>query len=260
MGPWRPVLVGVIALVAIAAAGTAAASSWVVLPPFVAAVAVLVTAAMRVDYFGLRRRTTDWHGQVATGRAAWARMRALEEQFARERRAGSVTTATTARALLIAQAELDALGRARELVDFLATDATTRVRRDPCADALRALALAELGRPAEAARIDRDLDDVAGLPVVAWARARIAARGGAATRGLDAIERAEASPGSAVAHDLAALRARLLLRLGRADDAHRALCALAATARPWVERLASDRDAAVGLAARQALDLGAAYR
>ena len=254
MGPWRPVLVGVIALVAIAAAGTAAASSWVVLPPFVAAVAVLVTAAMRVDYFGLRRRTTDWHGQVATGRAAWARMRALEEQFARERRAGSVTTATTARALLIAQAELDALGRARELVDFLATDATTRVRRDPCADALRALALAE------AARIDRDLDDVAGLPVVAWARARIAARGGAATRGLDAIERAEASPGSAVAHDLAALRARLLLRLGRADDAHRALCALAATARPWVERLASDRDAAVGLAARQALDLGAAYR
>ncbi len=260
MAPGRAVVAGVIAVAAITVAGSLAAGWWVVLPPLLAALAALITAAMSVDYFGLRRRASDWRGQVATGRAAWARMRALEERFARERRAGSVHTAATARSLLIAHAELDVLARAAAVVDFLASDVGTRLRSDPCADALRALALSELGRVAEAARIDRGLDPDATVAVVAWARARIAARAGAPARGLVALDRAGAAPGSPVAHDLTALRARLLLRVGRADDAHRTLRALAVDARPWVERLAADRDPAIGLAARQALSLGAAYR
>src|SRR4051812_47298523 len=129
METWRPVIHGAIALAAFAVAGSLVVSSWVVLPPLVAALAVLVVAALSVDTFGLRRRATDWRGQAVAGRAAWARLAALEERFARERHAGSVHTAATARALLIAQAELDALAGAGAVVDFLATDVGTRWRR-----------------------------------------------------------------------------------------------------------------------------------
>ena len=52
-------------------------------------------------------------------------------------------TGATARALLVALAELDAWARTADVVDFLGADAMTRAHRDVVADALRGLALAE---------------------------------------------------------------------------------------------------------------------
>jgi hypothetical protein len=64
-----------------------------------------------------------------------------------------------------------------------------------------------------------------------------------------------------VAHDLAALRARLMLRTGRADESERALRMLAATGgRMWVEQLADDDHVALAQLARRALGLDTAYR
>jgi hypothetical protein len=262
MVPWRSLGVSVVALGAIVAAGTVVVSGWVVLPPLLAATMVLAGAALSVDYFGIRRRVGDWTGTRRPGPAAWANLGALEARFGRDRRRGSVNAAASARALLLAYAQLDLLARSASVVDCLGAESVSRFRNDLCGDALRALALSELGRPAEAARLDRQLGDGAGAtPVVAWARARIAARRGNVSDAISAIDRAKPAPGSTVAHDLAALRARLVLRTGRADESERALRMLAATGgRMWVEQLADDDHVALAQLARRALGLDTAYR
>jgi hypothetical protein len=262
MAPWRSFGMSVLALGAVVAIGAVLVSGWVVLPPLLAATLVLTGAALSVDYFGLRRRVTDWSGTRQPGPAAWANVQALEARFARDRGRGSVHAAGSARQLLLALAELDRLPRAAAVVDCLAAEAVSRFRNDVCADALRALALAELGRPAEAARLDRQLGpDVGTMPVVAWSRARMAERRGALAEALAALDRAEAVAGSNVAHDLAALRARLSLRVGRADDAEHVLRGLASSGgRPWVERLAIGDQVALAQLARRALGVDTAYR
>lgn len=246
MAPWRTLGMSVMALGFVVAIGAVVVSGWVVLPPLLAATLVLTGAALSVDYFGFRRRTTDWTGTRRPGAAVSAHLHALEARFARDRRRGSVHAAASARQLLLALAELDRLRHAGAVLDCLAAESVSRFRHDPCGDALRALALSELGRPAEAARLDRALPADAGrAPVVAWARARMAER----------------RPGSGVAHDLDALRARLSLRAGKADEAERVLRGLAgAGGRPWVERLADDEPVALALLARRALGLDGAYR
>ncbi len=251
----------VMALGAVVAAGAVVVSGWVVLPPLLAATLVLAGAALSVDYFGIRRRVTDWSGTRRPGPAAWANLHALEARFVRDRRRGSVYAAASARALLLALAELDRLAGAGAAVDCLGAEAISRFRHDVCGDALRALALSELGRPAEAVRLDRALGDVGAVPVVAWARARMAERRGAVADALIALDRARPVPGSNTAHDLAALRARLSLRAGRADLAEHVLRGLAAAAgRPWVERLADGEHVGLAQLARRALGVDAVYR
>ncbi len=262
MAPWRTLGMSVMALGFVVAIGAVVVSGWVVLPPLLAATLVLTGAALSVDYFGFRRRTTDWTGTRRPGAAVSAHLHALEARFARDRRRGSVHAAASARQLLLALAELDRLRHAGAVLDCLAAESVSRFRHDPCGDALRALALSELGRPAEAARLDRALPADAGrAPVVAWARARMAERRGAIAEALAALDQAEPRPGSGVAHDLDALRARLSLRAGKADEAERVLRGLAgAGGRPWVERLADDEPVALALLARRALGLDGAYR
>jgi hypothetical protein len=262
MVPWRSIGMSVAALGAVVAAGAVVVSGWVVLPPLLAATMVLTGAALSVDYFGIRRRVGDWTGTRRPGPAAWANLGALEARFARDRRRGSVHAAASARALLLAYAQLDLLGRAAGVVDCLAAESVSRFRNDVCGDALRALALSELGRGAEAARLDRQLGEGAGAtPVVAWARARMAARRGNVADAITAIDRARAVPGSTVAHDLAALRARLVLRIGRSDESERVLRDLAATGgRMWVEQLADDSHVPLAQLARRALGVDSAYR
>ena len=259
---WRSLGVSVIALGAVVAAGAVVVSGWVVLPPLLAATLVLAGAALSVDYFGFRRRVGDWTGTRRPGPAAWANMGALEARFARDRRRGSVHAAASARALLLAYAQLDKLARAGDVVDCLAAESVSRFRNDLCGDALRALALAELGRTAESQRLDRALGEGAGaMPVVAWARARMAARRGNIADALVAIDRARAVPGTTVAHDLAALRARLALRIGRADESERVLRDLAAAGgRMWVEQLADDAHVPLAQLARRTLGFETAYR
>jgi hypothetical protein len=262
MVPWRSLGMSVVALGLVVAAGAVIVSGWVVLPPLLAATMVLAGAALSVDYFGIRRRVGDWTGTRRPGPAAWANLGALEARFARDRRRGSVHAAASARALLLAYAQLDKLGRAGDVVDCLAAESVSRFRHDLCGDALRALALSELGRSAEATRLDRSLGEgVSETPVVAWARARMAARRGNVADAITAIDRARPVPNSVVAHDLAALRARLALRIGRVDESERALRTLAATGgRPWVEQLADDPHVGLAQLARRALGLDTAYR
>lgn len=262
MAPWRILGVSVLALGSMVAVGAVMLSAWLVLPPVVAATAVLASAALSVDYFGLRQRLTDWTGMRRPGPAAWAQLHARQERFARDRARGSVHAAASARALLLALAELDRLRQAGDAVDCLAAEACNRFRDDVCGDALRALALSELGRTAEAARLDRSLGaDAASLPVVAWSRARICERRGALSDALAALERAVVRPGTTIAHDLAALRARLQLRIGRADAAEATLRALAvAGGRTWVEDLLTTAPPSLALVARRALGDVAAFR
>lgn len=255
VSPWRTLSLSVLALGSVVAFGTVLVSGWVVLPPLLAATLVLTAAALSVDYFGLRRRATDWTGMRRPGPAAWAQLRAHQERFARDRAHGSMNAAVSARALLLALAELDRLKQAGDAVDCLAAESVSRFRDDVCGDALRALALAELGRTAEAVRLDRAIGDAAGaVPVVAWSRARIAERRGAPLEGLAALDRALVRPGSAVAHDLASLRARLHHRVGQSDHAERVLRELAdAGGRAWVEDLALTSPAALAHVAHRAL-------
>lgn len=265
MSSWRTFGIGAAAIVATAVVGGALTSIHVVAPPLVAALLVLVIAALSVDYFGVARRQVGWHGAVTPTAASRAMVAALERRFARERGLGSIRTGATARALLLALAEHGELRRAGDVVDFLATEAATRAHRDLVGDALRALALAELGRVPEAKLVERALGDRAGVvPVVAYARGRIAELEHRAGDGLRAVERALRDDGRrGAARDLGVLRARLLVRTGRLEDARLELGRVAADAagRALVERLiAGDADAGVALAARQALGLGAVYR
>jgi len=192
-------------------------------------------------------------------------MSALERRFHREREAGGVRAPAVARTLLVSLAEHRELRRAGVVVDFLATDAATRAHRDVVGDALRALALAELGRLPEARVVDRGLGDRAGAaPVVAYARGRIAELAGEIRQGVAHVERGQPAARGAVARDLGVLRARLLARSGRLEDAREELGRIAAAGgRAAVEALiAPDAgvDVAVALAARQALGLAAVYR
>ena len=265
MSSWRTFVIGALAIVATSVVGGFLTSVHVVLPPMVAALAVLIGAALAVDYFGLQRRHVGWHGRVRPSAASRSRLRALERQLRRERQAGSFRAPTTARTLLVALAEHDELRHAAEVVDFLAADAATRAHRDVVADALRVLALAELGRVAEARVVDDQLGPRAGtIPVVALARARLAELAGQPAAALAHVERGlggRARRGEPAQRDLALLRARLLVRLGRRDDARHELAVIAAAAggRDAVEGLLGG-DAGVAMVAREALGLATVYR
>ncbi len=266
MSSWRTFVIGVLAIVVTALVGGELTSIHVVLPPMLVALLVLLGAALAVDYFGLQRRQVGWHGRIQPSAASRARLRALDRQFRREREAGSFRAPATARSLLVTLAEHDELRHAVGVVDFLAADAATRVHGDVVADALRALALAELGRVAEASRVADALGARAGaIPVVAFTRARLAELAGAPAAALAHVERGlagRARRGEPVQRDLALLRARLLVRLGRRDDARHELAAVVASgARGAVEGLvAGNLDAGVALVAREALGLATVYR
>jgi hypothetical protein len=265
MGSWRVLVMGWVAiLVACLAVGTETSLPAVV-PPLAAAALVLIGAAIASDYFGLQRRSTPWRGHVAPSPAARARATVLEQRFHRDREAGSVRTPTSARAYLVALVELGAWSRTAEVVDFLAADALTRPHKDVVADALRAAALIELGRVAEARRL---LDGIhlcrAGgrEPVVAWVRAILAEKDGrlaGAESIAAAASRQWSEPG--LRRDLMLLRARLLARTGRRDDARGVLAHLVAAGfRRDVEALLEGGDARIGVAAQEALGLRSEYR
>lgn len=265
MSSWRTFGIGAAAIMVTAIVGGTLTSALVVAPPMIAALAVLVIAAISVDYFGLARRATGWTGLVTPTRASRMMMIALERRFHREREAGGIRAPAVARALLISLAQHRELRRAGGVVDFLATEAATRVHRDVDGDALRALALAELGRIAEARVVDHGLGERAGaVPVVAFVRGRIAELAGELREGLGQIERGRRAARGAVARDLGVMRARLLARSGRLEDAREELGRIAAAGdRAAVEALIApdaEVDVGVALAARQALGLAAVYR
>ncbi len=258
-------------LVPVALTGAMHTSVWIVLPPVLAALATLMAAAMSVDYFGLARRRAGWGGFTpAPARCVWTRAQALERRFTREKALGSPRTSWTARSLLVTLAECDRLGDAAAVVDFLCADAIyNRVGADPLADALRAIALAELGRVGEARRICDELErarNVGRLPVVAYATASVALfdhRPADALRGLD---QALGRPIADVDHrDLSILRARVLASMARISDAADLLSSLIARGfRGELEQLAERAhtrgDSGLVMATRQALGEAAPYR
>jgi len=268
---WRAIAAGLALLIPVACIGAARTSAWLVVPPVAAAAVVLMAAALVVDYFGVARRRLAWAGVGEDSRRAWARARALEHRFSRQRAAGSPRTALTARSLLVALAECDRLDDAAAVVDFLGADAMfCRVGVDVTADALRAVALAELGRLDEARELGEALDGHRRLrrePVVAYAVARVAELD---RRHREAIERVDPVVHSrrvppAARRDLRMLRARCLAALGRNHDAVDELAQLAAGG--WkheVEQLAGHAhtrgQAALSLAARDALCQATPYR
>lgn len=271
MATWRPLLPGLVLLGTVGAAAAALTSPMLVLPPVGAAVIVLLGAALAVDYFGFARRREGWGGFADDPRHAWARARALERRFARERGAGSPRCGWTARSLLLSLAAVDRLADASEVVDFLGADAIyARVGADPVADALRAIALAELGRTGEATELSAALSRSrrAGRePVVPYAAARVAESRRAYAEALEHVDAGLRCRGlePRSSRDLELLRARLLAAMSRGQDAAEILASLAARGhRRSVEQLGERAhargDAALALAARQALCDATPYR
>lgn len=271
MGSWRFIAIAVVALVAVSVAGASHASILLVGPPLLAAVLVLGIAALTVDYFGLGRRSDRWAGFDSEPRRAWTRARALETLFVRQKAAGSPRTASTARSLLLALAECDSLSDARPVVDFLGADAVyARVGSDVTSDALRAIALAELGRADEAHALCEALHEgrrSRQMVVVAYARCRVAELDGRWVEALvDAeriLQRRDLRPGAR--RDLELLRARCLARLARPEQAATLLARLVSEGyRHEVEQVAhraGERGhTAVAMAARAALSAAIPYR
>lgn len=270
MGTWR--VIALLATATLAAAGAIAweAGTWVVLLPAVAAVGVLSGAALVVDYFGLFRRREDWSGTADDPRAAWLRSRAHASRFRGLKRGGSPRTARVARSLLLSLAECDRLCDADDVVNFLGADAVfARVGADPTADAMRAIALAELGRLDEARKLAGKLlanRRCARRPVVRYAWARVAELDGRPQQALDQIdERLLRRSPRALRRDLQFLRARALVRVGRSEAACDSLRShIDLGGRRDVERLAERSrelgDAGVALVASHALSAAAPYR
>jgi hypothetical protein len=261
MGSWRVLLAGWGAILALCLAVGSETSLPAVVPPLAAAAFVLIGAAIASDYFGLVRRASPWRGQIPPSGPARLRVAALEQRFHRDRDTGAVRTPSSARAFLIALAELGAWSRAAEVVDFLAADAITRPHKDAVADALRSAALYELGRPGEARRL-LDAIGVTREPVVAWVRARAAEREGRLAEAetiAGAAARTWAEPG--MRRDLMLLRASLLARTGKGDRARVVFGDLiSAGFRREVEAVLDGGDARVELAAQEALGLRSTYR
>ncbi len=271
MGSWRVIAITAAALAAVVVVGATHTSILLVGPPLLAAAMVLLIAAMAVDYFGINRRTDRWAGFDSDPRRAWTRARALESQFLRQKAAGSPRTAATARSLLLALAECDSLGDARGVVDFLGADAVyARVGSDATSDALRAIALAELGRVGEARELCAALTSnrrTRRKAVVGYASCRVAEID---RRYRDALGRAEqllagGKLRSGARRDLQLLRARVLVHLSKREDATTLLAELVGQGyRRQVERiaeLASERgQTAISMAARAALLDAAPYR
>jgi len=271
MGSWRFIAIAIAGLVPMLVIGASHTSILLVGPPLMAAALVLLVAAMAVDYFGLTRRTDRWGGFDNDPRRAWTRARALEMVFQRQKSAGSPRTAATARSLLLALAECDSLADARGVVDFLGADAVyTRVGSDATSDALRAVALAELGRLDEA----RQLCEALGtnrrsrrMIVVAYATCRVAELD---RRYSDALVEAERVVDdrrlrTGARRDLQLLRARVMVHLAKTEQATTLLAELVAQGyRHEVERIAesaSERgQTAISMSARAALADAAPYR
>lgn len=267
---------GLIAIVAgvlgaIGAVGSVLATPMMVWPPVLAAIVVLTGAALAVDYFGAFRRRDGFSGLDLDPRRAWARATVLSRRFERQRRRSSPQTGWTARALLMALARADRLKEAGAAVDFLAVDAiTARVGADVAADAVRAVALAELGRFDESDRIMGALrqDRFRGhLPIVGYAEARCLQRRGQLRKALDAVERALAGPRApeAISRELRFLRGRLLALLGKGEAAVACFDALhregLSEELARVATRATERgEAAVAMAIRQATGDAAPYR
>jgi len=264
MGTWRLIALGWGALLATMIVAGIVTSLPAVVPPVVAASLVLFGAALAGDYFGFSRRAVGWKGKIASTPAAWARVSALELRFRRDRDQGRVGTGSTARALLVALAEIGELRRAGDVVDFLHADALTRAHRDVVGDGLRALALAELGRVPQARRLVSSLDRRAGRePVVTWARVRVAEREGRVQEALAELERAVPAHGALEPplRDLALEQARLFVRSGATDRARVVLSRVASAGwRREVEALLDAGDPSLGLAVQEALGLVAEYR
>lgn len=271
MGSWRFLAYGAAFLAPVAVFGATQTTPWLVIPPLVAAFSVLFIAALSVDYFGVARRRHGWAGVGVNPRRAWVRARILERRFGRQKAKGSPRTAWTARSLLLALAECDRLDDASTVVDFLGADAVyTRVGSDATADALRAVALAEVGRLDQAEELCRALDANPGrrhVPVVAYACARVAELGG---RPGEALERTERALGlrrlpETARRDLLILRARALVGMGRGHEAAEVLVGLVVDG--WkreVDQLADNArsrgNAGLAQAARTALCKATPYR
>lgn len=262
MSGWRGLLACAAAVVAAVAALGVAVSPAVAALPALAAAAALTGAALAGDYFGLARRRRGWDGTVEPTAARRLAAAALAQRFERARRSGGLGAGAAGRALLLALAEQRSLDRAGDVVDFLSAEAQLRPHADVVADALRALALAELGRPAQARAVLDGLRRHEATPVVALATARLAERERRWTDGLRATDRALGDrPRRGARRDLAVARARLLAGAGRLEDARRELARLADDGgRGAVEALVVEADGPVALAARQALGAAAAYR
>lgn len=264
MGSWRLLALGWGVLLGVCAALGLVTSLPAVIPPVAAAGVVLMGAALACDYFGFSRRALGWNGRVASSAAARARLAALEQRFVRERDHGSMSTGATARSLLVALAELGQLRRSADVVDFLHADALTRAHRDTVGDALRALALAELGRGPQARRVLGELDRRGGRePIVVWARARVAELEGRLGDAVALYESAVPASGAlaAVERDLALEEARVLVRVGSGEKARVLLVRVASAG--WsreVAGLLDGGDARLGLVAQEALGLVTAYR
>ena len=258
-------------MAAVAAALSLEISPWVIVPPILAAGCVLFGAALAVDYFGMARLRTEWRGFTADHRTAWGRAKLLERRFYRQRKVGSPRTRATARSLLLAYAQSDRLAEARDVIDFLGADTIfSGAGTDAVADALRAIALAEMERDEEAQALLAALQQSRRrrrLPVVAYAAARVALGSGSYRVGLDSLGEALASTKvpSGARRDLVFLQAEALAHLGQAHEASQALAELVARGfRRDVEsltELAHERgDVPLALAGRAALDQANPYR
>ncbi len=270
MGTWRVVALTGAAVLAGAVAVALQAGTWIVLLPALAAVGVLAGAAVAVDYFGMLRRQEDWSGTADDPRAAWLRSRAYATRFRGLKQGGSPRTSRIARSLLLSLAECDRLCDAGEVVDFLGADAVfARVGTDPTADAMRAVALAELGRLDEARKLAGKLFAArrcARRPVVRFAWARVAELDRRPQQALELVDdRLLLHSPRALRRDLQFLRARALVRVGRSEAACDSLRAHIDTGgRRDVERFAErsreQGDAGAALAASHALSAAAPYR
>jgi hypothetical protein len=270
MGRWRFLVAASVTAVVAAIILGFYAGAWVVVPPVLAALGSLAAAALAVDYFGLARRREGWSGVAVDPRAASVRARALGRRFQWLKRRGSPRTAQAARGVLLALAECDRLIDAGEIVDFLGADAVfTRVGADPIADALRAVALAELGRLDEARPLAGKLlgaNPRRARPVVVYAWARVAELD---RRPRDALARIIEANGQRdpewLRRDFCVLHARVLVRLGRQEEAADTLRKLCDDDHrrdvEWVLEQARARgDAGLAVAATHALAAASPYR
>jgi hypothetical protein len=258
----RLIVAVLVAAALVIAVGSAIAPLHVVVPPVVVAIVVLFGAAWAGDYFGWSRRRVIWRGHQPPSVGARTRLAALEARLQRERDGGDYRAEATARTLLRELGEQGQLARGGIAVDLLGAMAILRPERDRAIVALRAMALAELGRTVEARRLVAVLAED-GSALACLARGRVLEACGELRLAVKALDVAAARLGSEDGEpwiDGALLRAACLDRLGEEAGVVAALGPIAASSRGRVEELAMGTQASLAMAARVALGVGGGFR
>jgi hypothetical protein len=271
MSLWLLIGTAIVFALPLAGAILSGISPLLVLPPLLAAAGVLFIAAMSVDYFGVARKREHWGGFGTNPKRAWKRANKLHLRFTAQREVGSPNTPWTARALLISLAECDRLDESSDLIDFLSADAVfSRITNDVTADALRAVALAELGRHQESRELCEELVKCPNRkcqPVVAYAKASIFFRRRRYQEVIEEVEKVvdRKSLPKPARRDLQMLQARALVSLSRSHDATVVLAKLVSEGwRREVEHMGNRAfhkgDSMLASAVRSAMGMANPYR